>query len=108
MCQRLRRHASFLRLLRKVPSKEIVCIIQCINNDTLRTLQDCHLNVLKGTVKLTPKEKKKLLPHKKTIKEIVSKKTSLKKKREIIVQKGGQFLGMLLAPILRQLTQLLL
>ena len=91
MTQRLRNNLPFLRLLKKLPASQVACLIKASNNDILKTLQDCHLNVLKGTVKLTPREKKKLATHKMTIKQITTKKIALGKKRRLLEQKGGQF-----------------
>ena len=108
MSRRLRKSQGFLRILCKARPNHIPALIEGASDDILRTLQDCHLNILKGSVRLTPSEQKKLAHHKKTIKKIINKRSGLNTKRKLLVQKGGAFLGLLLRPILRELATLLL
>ncbi len=74
--------------------------------DLINCVSECCVNILKGNVPLTSKQKKILCNHKTKLRTLAQKKVSLKKKKEII-QKGG-FLGAILAPVASVLGSLLL
>lgn len=63
------------------------------------TICECVLNILKGNIPLNEKVKKKYSKHKVYLRNIVKKTGSWKDKRKII-QKGGNFLIPLLAPVI--------
>jgi hypothetical protein len=63
-----------------------------------KILREIALNLVKGNVKLTPKQLAKLKKHKRDVRLLATKRTTLKR-RQRIAQKGG-FLGALLAPLL--------
>jgi len=64
-------------------------------------ISECAINILHGNVQLSAKQKTALRHNKQNLRRLSIKKTSLKKKRQII-QKGG-FLGAIIAPILATL-----
>lgn len=105
MSSRVKKHLPMLRALSTAPPKVVKAVIKSSDPDLLRALCECGLNVLKGNVKLSPSQKKKLCRHKHNLRHLIGKKTSLKKKR-IILQKGG-FLGALLIPALSFLGSIL-
>ena len=74
------------KLVKDSPSEVIRCVSEC-----------CH-NVLKGNVHLSSAQKKKLYPNRQHLRRLASKSISVKKKKQILNQKGG-FLS-LLAPAL--------
>ena len=74
------------KLVKDSPSEVIRCVSEC-----------CH-NVLKGNVHLSSAQKKKLYRSRQHLRRSASKSISVKKKKQIINQKGG-FLSML-APAL--------
>ena len=82
------------KLIKKGDKKFINCI------------SECCLNVLKGNVPLTSKEKKALKKHRNKLRALVNKKVSAEKKKKI-VQIGG-FLSNLLVPVAAFLGNLLL
>ena len=59
MTRRLKDNAQTLRVLSKAPPKERKTILQYANNDLIKCLCECALNILKGTVPLTSAQKKK-------------------------------------------------
>ena len=67
-----------------------------------KTLRECAHNLLKGTVPLTPRQRKDLKKHASGIRSLAKKKTSLKS-RLAVEQKGGFLLG-LLGPIFASLA----
>ena len=107
MSKRIKRNADALRFLAKCNSKQRNAIIEHADNGLVDSLSECALNLLKGHVRLNPKQKKKLSSHKHRLRALTNKKVARKKKKTILTQHGG-FVGALLAPVLRTIVQLLL
>ena len=59
---------------------------------------ECSKNILTGNIELSPEEYETLKKYKRHLRELSSRKTSIKKKKELI-QKGG-FLPALIAPLI--------
>ena len=57
--------------------------------------------MLKGTVPVSKPAKKRLLPYKKSLIALAEKSTPLDKKKKLLVQHEGNFLSVLLPPVLR-------
>ena len=74
--------------------------------DLVFALCEIIQNVLKGNVKLSPSEIKKLKRYHRAIYDIVEKKTSLKRRKQLLVQEGG-FLMTLLPPAIALLATIL-
>jgi len=70
-------------------------------------VSECAKNVLKGNVPLTNAHMSKLRPRRQDLRALSVKKTSLAKKRKIIIEMGG-FISSPLAPALSVLSGLLL
>lgn len=104
MSHSVKKHGDFLKVLAKCNAKQRKALILNINPNLLKCLCECSLNVLKGNVKLTSNQKKQLSRHKRTLRTLVDRKISTKRKKKIL-QKGG-FLPALLAPILSTLAGL--
>ena len=64
-------------------------------------------NVLKENVPVSKPAKRKLLVHKKSLIALADKSTPLHKKKKILMQHGGNFLSVLLLPVLRVLSSIL-
>jgi len=107
MTDRLTRNLDFLKLLAKGNRRVRQKIIRSSHNDLIRCLSDCCLNVIKGNVQLDNQQKKRLVRHRKTVRNLSHKTVSLKKKRALLLQKGGA-LPALLVPILSIVGSLLL
>ncbi len=99
MATRLKKHLDELRVLKKSKPAFRKSILRAADKDLICCLCECSHNVLNGNIKLSPKDKKPLQKHSKHLRELASRNISLKKKRGILVQKGG-FLPALLGPIL--------
>ena len=61
---------------------------------------ECHLNIIKGNVKLSSAQKQKLRPRKNHLLLISSKKVPVAQKKKLINQKCGALLGLLLKPLI--------
>ena len=107
MSKRMKQNADALRFLSICNPRQRKAIIQHADNGLIDSLCECALNLLKGHVRLNPKQKKKLSSHKKRLRALTNKKVARKKKKTILTQHGG-FVGAFLAPVLRALVPLLL
>jgi len=108
MPRRLQRHLHLLRVLEKADQKLRAKLIRSSDEDLVRCICECALNTLKGNVPLTPAEKRKLSPHKGTIRKLAVRHPSVKQKRSLLLQKGGAFLPLLLAPVISALVSKLI
>lgn len=107
MAQRLRKNHDFLKLLAKCTPAQRKAILKVADDSLVRSICECVLNVLKETVPVSKPAKKKLLTHKKKLVALVEKSTPLNKKKQILVQDGGNLFSVLLPPVLRVLSSIL-
>ena len=108
MAQSLRKNHEFLKLLAKYTPAQRKTILKVADDALVQeTICECVLNVLQETVPLSKLVKRKLLTHKKTLVALALKRTPLNKKKKILVQHGGNFLSVLLPPVLRVLSSIL-
>ncbi len=98
MTKRLIKHATVLKLLQKSSPTVVRHIIRNADRKLLNTLCECSLNILKGNVALSKPQLNRLKKYKSALRNLVNRKTSLKKKKDIL-QTGG-FLSALLTPLL--------
>ncbi len=102
MSQTLKHYVPYLcKLHRSSSSARAALLKQHCSPEFVKCICECVKNVLVGNVKLTPEHKRKLKRHKRSLRKLALKKTSLKEKKRI-VQSGG-FLGALLGPIVKVL-----
>ena len=73
----------------------------------LTAICECSLNLLKGVVPLTPRQKRRLVRYKTHLRALANKKVSAKRKKFYLNQKGGNILAALLPPVLTVLGNLL-
>ena len=106
MSRRVKHFAKTLRKLNRLSESEKKRWLKTnLNKDFINCICECAQNLLRGKVPLNKKHKAALLRRKKTLRELVKRKVSLTKKKNII-QRGG-FLGALLGPIVSILGGLL-
>ena len=99
MAQRVKNHLPELRVLAKCPPALRKAFLKHAKKELITCLSECCSNTLKGNVPLTPAQKKALSRHRKHIREVADKRNSHRRRKDILIQKGG-FLGSLLGPIL--------
>ena len=107
MAQRLRKNHDFLKLLVKCTPAQRKAILKAADDALVKTICECVFNVVKQTVPVSKPAKRKLLKHKKALTALAEKSTPLNKKKQILIQHGGNFLSVLLPPVLRVLSSLL-
>ena len=98
MTSRLKKQAHTLKFMANARPNVNKALVQTADRDLVECLCECALNVLKGTVPLTPTQKRKLARHKQGLRTLSARKTAVTKKKAVL-QTGG-FLPALLGPIL--------
>ena len=99
MAQRRRKNHDFLKLLAKCTPAQRKAILKVAHDTLVRTICECFLNVLEGTVPVSKPAKKKLLLNKKSLIALAKKNIPLHKKKKLLVIHGGNFLSVLLPPV---------
>ncbi|GBM86815.1 hypothetical protein AVEN_47492-1 [Araneus ventricosus] len=94
-----------LELINICPQKFRKEILKRINEEGIKAICECCLNVLHGNIPLTEKQKGSLSKHKRTLRTLAERKVALSKKRKLVLQKGG-FLNILIPTALSVLSEL--
>lgn len=100
MVARVKTHQDLLRVLQKARPKLRRAILKESDNGVIHCICEICENTLIGNVHLSGDQKRKLAKHKDTLRRLVKRGESLKKKKQILVQKGGAFLPLLLGSVL--------
>lgn len=98
---RLAKHGDVLSVLSKASPPMRKQMIQSASKEVIDTVCECCLNVLKGTIPLSPHQKKCLGKHRHLLRQMVQKKIPVRQKKKMLVQRGGFVLPMLLGPLLK-------
>jgi hypothetical protein len=104
--KKLRKTFEKVRILSLATPKVRKDLIETGGREVIDCISECCINILKGNVPLTSKQKCCLAKHKDKLRELSKKKVSLTKKKQII-QTGGFPLAAILAPIASVLGSLL-
>lgn len=97
-----------LELLAKVNGKSRQKILKCCDLDLIEAIAECIFNVLRKNIQLRKTHVNKLRKHKTTLRRLVNPKNKLNKKRNTILQSGGSFLPLILAPVVSYLFEKIL
>ena len=99
MSRLVKRQVLCLQMLNRTHNAKLrKAILEYADAELISALCECAHNILRGTVRLTPREKVRLRRYRTDLNSIVSKKTAVVRKRRILQQKGG-FLPALLSPL---------
>ena len=104
--KRIRSNYHALQVLKTADPKLRKAILANCKCDLVKTLSECSLNLLRGNVKLTPCQKRKLHKYRAHLRKLADKRVSLTSKKKDIVQRGG-FLLPLLGAVLPTIASLL-
>ena len=77
-------------------------ILQHAPKDLIKAISEIILNVLKGAIKISPKQKKRLARYKNQLRSLASNRVAEKAKRRFLTQKGsggGAVLASVLVPL---------
>ena len=108
MSKRMRGSLPYLQVLAKSKPAARKILIKHSPESVITAICECALNLLKGVVPLTPRQKRHLARYKTHLRVLANKKVSSKRKKQYISQKGGSLLTALLPPILSVLGSILL
>lgn len=97
------RQLPLLEVLAKVKSKSRKFFLKNCELTLIKAIIECVHNVLKKNVLLEESRIKKLKKHKKTLRDLANANNTLKHKKKVILQSGGNFLPVLLRPIVSYL-----
>lgn len=95
----LRKHFHVFQNIKRGSPKLRKAIISLSGLDLTKALCEVCINVLNGNLPVEPEVRKKLSPFKSVLRSLCCRKVSLRKKRKLLVQKGG-FLPALLGTLL--------
>ena len=98
---RLAKHGDVLSVLSKASPPMRKQMIDSASKEVIDTVCECCLNVLKGTIPLSPHQKKCLGKHRHLLRQMVQKKIPVRQKKKMLVQRGGMLLPMLLGNVLK-------
>ena len=99
MSGRVKRQVLCLQMLSRTKNTKLrKAILEYADADLISALCECAHNILRGTVRLTPREKVRLRKHKNKLRLLANRRLSITKSRREIHQNGG-FLPALLAPL---------
>ena len=93
MSGRVKRHVLCLQMLNRTKNTKLRKAILEYDD------AECAHNFLRGTVRLTPREKVRLRKYKDKLRLIANRRLSISRRRREIQQHGGGFLPALLAPL---------
>ena len=99
MSGRMKKQAVCLQMLIKTKNAKLrEAILEHADAELIRALCECAHNILRGNVKMTPREETRLRKYQTKLRLIARKNVSVKQKRRHLQQTGG-FLPALLAPL---------
>ena len=98
MSEYMKRSLPLLQVLAESKPQIRDAIVQHGPTELIKAISEIVLNVLKGVIKITPKQKKRLARYKNELRDLTSNRVSQKVKRKFLSQKGGG--GGLLASVL--------
>ena len=97
MSGRMKKQAVCFQMLIKTKNAKLrKAILEHADSELIRALCECAHNILRGNVKMTPREKTRLRKYQTKLRLIARKNVSVKQKRRHLQQSG--FLPALLAP----------
>lgn len=100
MVREVVKNADLLKALAKLKPKQRVAFLKTADKEIVQCLCGCALNVIKGRVPINSAQRKKLSLHKRLLRKLVLRKGGWKSKKKILIQKGGNFIPLILGPVL--------
>ncbi len=89
MSKYVKRTLPFLQVLANSKPEIRNATVQHGPADLIKAISEIVLNILKGVIKITPRQRKRLARYKNKLRALTNNKVSEKKKRKFLSQKGG-------------------
>ena len=106
MSKRMKGSLPFLQILAKANPKLRKILIKKVPESVITAICECCLNTLKGVIRLTPRQKRRLAPYKTQLRALANRKVSRKCKKTYLMQRGGALLPFVLPVALGSLGSL--
>ena len=107
MSKRMKRSLPYLQVMMACGPKLRKMLVGHAPEHVLMAICECALNVLKGVIPLTQRQKRQLTRYKTHLRGLANKKVSKKQKKRYLTQKGGGLLTTVLPPVINALGSLL-
>ena len=107
MSKRMKGSLPYLQVIVKSKPKLRKLLIDNVSANVITAICECSLNLLKGVIPVTPRQKRRLARYKTHLRDLANKKVSRKRKKLYLNQKGGNLLSALLPTVLSVLGSLL-
>ena len=104
--RRIRSNYLALHVLKDASHKLRKAILSSCDRELVNTISECVLNVLRGNLKLSDSQKRRLQSFRGQLRSVIGRHVPLVAKKRLINQRGG-FLVPLLSAILPTLTTLI-
>lgn len=108
MHRRVKTHQPLLRALHILKPKYRRILLKACQEEEINFICECIHNVLQGKIPLHPQEKSKLGKYKNILRTLLRKGRKHMTRKNIIIQKGGSFLPIILGAVLSTLVNSLL
>jgi hypothetical protein len=105
MSKRVREQLPVLKKLARCCGKQHCKLVHAGGDELLKCLSECAYNVINKNVPLNDAQLNKLSKHKKIVRELACRKSTLKSKRRKVLNQKGGFLLALLAPVITALVE---
>ena len=92
---RLQSQLHFLNVLKDAKPQARRALLASADDELIKAIVGCALNTLNGNDKLTKEEKTKLKKYKSRLRALIDRKISFRRKRKLLVQKGGLIVPLL-------------
>ena len=106
MSERMKRSLPYLQILAEAKPKLRKILIKNLPESVIIAICECCLNMLKGVIPLTARQKRRLAPYKTQLCALAKMKVSQKRKKTYLTQRGGAFLLSVLRAALGALRSL--
>lgn len=107
MHRRVITHQNLLKALHTLKPKYRKVILKACSDEEINVICECIYNILKGKISLPEKERTHLSKYKNLLRKLISKGKN-KIRKNIIVQKGGAFLPIILGAVINGLLSSLI
>lgn len=106
----LKKHKTLIKTLTRVPAKSVTGVVKHLDRKDIQSLSDIIVNTANGTIPLSKQHRRRLIPYKQRIRDIVHvcEKGKLQPIRRVLSKQTGGFLPLLLTPLLALIGKSLL
>jgi len=107
MSRRAIKNYHHLKVLSTSKPHQVKAILKTADDPLIQTICECVYNLVNSNLPISHYKKRKLCVHKNHLIKLATKGVALKKKREVLVQKGGNFLPLILPAAIAVLEKFL-